>query len=199
MSVTASPDDLPPGTATTNPQAVGKGQSLLDAIAVLQALADAAPNPGQFLAAKAQLNLLQIGAVDYFMGSFWVSADQILATFSPLPFAGKNNAYITSQLALISKRAALVVALVARGPLPITIGNEGEPQYSRSYPEPMAGYPLTDPDTCWYQLQMQLVDFLMTMGVVPASLILSTMTGAQTYPTNIYTSNYTSYQNCLDN
>jgi hypothetical protein len=191
VTVAASPADLPPGTATNQPQPTGKGQSLLNAIATLQAAATAAPSN---LSLAAALNAAQIAAVDYFMASYWVSADQILATFAPIPVNSKVGPFITASLAAISARAATVAALVAKGLPTITLGNQA-PQYSVAYAPPNAGYPLTTPDVFWYQLNTQLVDFLMVNGILSAATILSTMTGTQTYPWNGYVSNYTFYQN----
>ena len=172
MTVTASPADVP-GVYGQGP---GKGTQVLNAVAAQQAVVNSAP-PAFIAAAAAQLNMLQIEAVDYFMGSYWVSADQILATFSPLPSAPKYNAYITAQLNAIAARLAQINQTnPAQYSQVITQGNEA-PQYSRYSPP----YPLTPPDTYWYQLQTQLVDFLMENGIVLASNILATMTGAQTY------------------
>ena len=173
MTVTANPLDVP----GVYGQGVGKGTQVLNAVAAQQAVVNAAV--ATFVApAAARLNLLQIEAVDYFMGSYWVSADQILATFSPLPSAPKYNAYITSQLNAIAARLAQINQTnPTQYSQVITQGNEA-PQYSRYSPP----YPLTGPDTYYYSLQTQLVDFLMTTGTLPASLILSTMTGVQTYP-----------------
>ena len=172
MTVTASPLDV----TGVYGQGPGKGTQVLNAVAAQQAIVNAAPNPIQLIAAQAQLNLLQINAVDYFMGSYWVSADQILATFV-LPTTGRYGSYITSQLAQIAARLAQINQVPAQYSQVITVGNQA-PQY----PAYMPPYPNTPPDSYWYQLQTQLVDFLMTHGVVLASTILSTMSGAQTYP-----------------
>lgn len=167
MTVVASSAD----TAGSKGNGLGKGQTLLNAIAAVQALVTSAPLN---LSAAAQLNLLQIEAVDYFMNSFWVSADKILAAFAPIPVNSRYGAYITAQLAAIATRAAAVATLVAQGLPTSTLGNQA-PQYSVAY------LPYQVPDTYWYQLNTQLVDFLMWNGIVTASSILSTMTGAQTY------------------
>ena len=177
MTVVASSEDVT-GVHGNGP---GKGTQVLSAIAGLQAIVNAAPNPIQLIAAQAQLNLLQINAVDYFMGSYWVSADQILATFV-LPTTGRYGSYITSQLAQIAARLAQINQVPAQYSQVITVGNQA-PQY----PAYMPPYPNTPPDPYWYQLQTQLVDFLMQTSIVPASLILSTMTGAQTYAFNYNT------------
>lgn len=196
MTVTASPNDIGPGSMNgTNGGRLGKGQTLLNEIAVVQttlALSMAASPNSQALAAR--LNQLQIQAVDYFMGSFWVSADQILATI-PIPAGGPvtTTKEITRLQGLIAIRQAQVNTLIAAG-IPVSpVGNEA-PQYSTGYPPPMSGYPLTLPDAVLYALQQQLVDLLMTTGIVQASTILATMTGTQTYPWNGYASNYTYYQ-----
>ncbi len=170
MAVTASPLDV----TGVYGQGPGKGTQVLNAVAAQQIVANAAV--GAFVpGAQAQLNLLQIEAVDYFMGSYWVSADQILATFV-LPTTGRYGSYITSQLAQIAARLAQINQVPAQYSQVITVGNQA-PQY----PAYMPPYPNTPPDSYWYQLQTQLVDFLMTHGVVLASTILSTMNGAQTY------------------
>ena len=176
MTVTASTFDVP----GIYGQGLGKGTQVLNAVAAQQAVVNAAVGPF-VAAAQAQLNLLQIEAVDYFMQSYWTAADQILATFAPIPVNNRYGAYITAQLAMISARAAAVATLVAKGLPTSTIGNQGVPQYSVAY------LPYQVPDTYFYQLNTQLVDFLMTTGVLPASLILSTMTGVQTYPFNYNT------------
>ena len=80
MTVTANPLDVP-GVYGQGP---GKGTQVLNAVAAQQAVVNAAVGPF-VTAAQAQLNLLQIEAVDYFMQSYWVAADQILATFAPIP------------------------------------------------------------------------------------------------------------------
>lgn len=178
MTVSASPADVP----GIRGQGVGKGQTLLNAIAAQQAIVNAAPNSTQLLAAQAQLNLLQIEAVDYFMGSYWVSADSILATIPP-PTNNKYKTYINAQLNAIAARLAQINQVPPQYSQALVYGNQA-PQY----PAYMPPFPNTPPDTYWYALQTQLVDFLMTTGILPASLILSTMTGAQAYAFN-YNSN----------
>ena len=176
MTVTASPADVP----GVYGQGVGKGTQVLNAVAAQQAVVSAAVGPF-VVPAAAQLNLLQIEAVDYFMGSYWVSADQILATFGAsltASLCGKYYGFVTTQLAAIAARLAQINQTnPTQYSQVITQGNQA-PQYSAYMPP----FPLTPPDGYWYQLQTQLVDFLMATGIVPASLILSTMTGAQTYP-----------------
>ena len=62
---------------------------------------------------------------------------------------------------MISARAAAVQqALVAKGLPTSTIGNQGVPQYSIAY------LPYQVPDTYFYQLNTQLVDFLMVTGII---------------------------------
>ena len=176
MTVTASPSDVT-GVHGNGP---GKGTQVLNAIATLQALVNSAPLN---LSAATQLNLLQINAVDYFMGSYWVSADSILSTFSPLPTNSKYGSYITAQLNAIAARLAQINQTnPTQYSQALVYGNEA-PQY----PAYMPPYPNTPPDTYLYQLQTQLVDFLMANGIVLASNILSTMTGAQTYAFNYNT------------
>lgn len=177
MTVVASSEDVT-GVHGNGP---GKGTQVLNAVAGLQAVVSGA-SPAFIVAAKAQLNLLQIEAVDYFMGSYWVSADQILATFAPLPVNNKYGAYITAQLNAITARLAQI--------------NQAPPQYSQAlvygnqapqYPAYMPPYPNTPPDGYWYALQTQLVDFLMANGIVTAGSILATMTGNQSYAFNYNT------------
>ena len=204
MTVIASPADVGPGTQNgTNNGQLGKGQLLLNGIAATQtAYNNAVANSINKLRLGDQLTLLQIEAVDYFMGSYWVSADQIIAQMYPakcvIPKAGDK--FITAQVAAIAARIAEVNALVAANytqvgtpPGGLALGGPAS-QYSVGYPAPNSGYPLTTPDVLWYQLNTQLVDYMMTKAVLPASLILSFMTGMQTYPWNGYTSNYTWYQ-----
>ncbi len=169
MTVAANPLDVP----GVHGQGPGKGTQVLAAVAAQQAVVNSAAPPF-LIPAQAQLNQLQIQAVDYFMQSFWVAADQILATFAPIPVNNRYGVFITAQLAAIATRAAAVATLVAQGLPTSTLGNQA-PQYSIAY------LPYQVPDTYWYQLNTQLVDFLMNTGIIPASLILSTMTGAQTY------------------
>lgn len=176
MTVTANPLDVP-GIYGQGP---GKGTQVLNAVAAQQAIVNTAPAGIQLAAAQAQLGLLQIEAVDYFMGSYWVSADQILATFAPIPVNSRYGPFITAQLAAIAARAAAVATLVAKGLPALTYGNVA-PQYSIAY------LPYQVPDTYWYQLNTQLVDFLMVNGIVLAGAILSTMTGVQTYAFNYNT------------
>lgn len=175
MTVVASPADV----TGVHGNGLGKGQTLLNAIAAVQALVTSAPLN---LSAAAQLNLLQIEAVDYFMGSYWVSADSILAAFTPLPTNSKYGPYITAQLALIAARLAQINQVPPQYSQALVYGNQA-PQY----PAYMPPYPNTPPDGYWYQLQTQLVDFLMTNGIVLAAAILSTMAGAQTYAFNYNT------------
>lgn len=177
MTVTANPLDVP-GVYGQGP---GKGTQVLNAVAAQQAVVNAAVGPF-VTAAQARLNLLQIEAVDYFMGSYWVSADSILAAFAPLPVNSKYGAYITAQLAAIAARLTQINQVPPQYSQVLVIGNQA-PQYSKYMPP----FPLTPPDTYWYALQTQLVDFLMSTGIVPASLILSTMTGVQTYAFNYNT------------
>jgi hypothetical protein len=176
MTVTASPADVP----GVYGQGVGKGTQVLNAVAAQQAVVNAAVGPF-VVPAAAQLNLLQIEAVDYFMGSYWVSADSILATFgaSLTPqLCGRHYAYVTKQLAAIAARLAQINQTnPAQYSQVITQGNEA-PQYSAYMPP----FPLTPPDTFWYALQTTLVDYLMGKGIVTAASILSTMTSVQTYP-----------------
>lgn len=205
MTVTASPADVPAGTPTRAPQgAIGKGQSLLNEIAAIQALVTAAKNPATQPDLVTRLNRLQIQAVDYFMGSYWVSADSILAATYPaefiLPHSG--DPYVTAKLAAIAARVAQInnpgtVGIQDRPPGG-TAPSKANSQYSVSYPAPISGYPLTEPETVWYQLQTQLIDYCMNKGILPAATILSFMTGAQTYPWNGYQSDYTSYQQYWD-
>ena len=203
MTVTASPADVPAGTPPGVPQnTLGKGQQVLSDIAAVQALVTAAANPAVQPALVARLNQLQIEAVDYFMGSYWVAADQILAVMTAdmiLPRAG--DAFVTAQLAKIATRATQVAALVAaiftmHGTPPG--GVDEADQYSVGYPAPNSGYPLTEPDVYLYMLQTQLVDYCMNRGILPATTILATMTGVQTYPWNGYQSDYTWYQQYWD-
>lgn len=201
MTVTASPADVPAGTPGRTPQnTLGKGQLVLSEIAAVQALVTAAANPAVQPALVARLNQLQIEAVDYFMGSYWVSADQILAVMTAdmiLPNGG--DAFVTAQQAKIAVRLAQINTPGAVGIQDIPPGGTTESaQYSVSYPAPMSGYPLTEPETVWYQLQTQLVDYCMNKGILPAATILATMTGVQTYPWNGYQSDYTFYQQYWD-
>ena len=177
MTVSAPTTDLP-------------GAALLAGIAAVQALVTTNASPAAQSAQVQQLNALQTEAVDHFMATYWVSADSILAVLPPAT-TGYCGAHISDALNQIAARAEKVAVIVARG-LPVSpVGNEA-PQYS-------VAYPLTQvPDTYWYQLQLQLVDFCMANAVLPASLILSTLVGAQTYPFN-YISDYTFYQYDIDN
>lgn len=177
MTVVASSADVT-GVHGNGP---GKGTQVLNAVAAQQAIVNAA-TPAFIGSAAAQLNLLQIEAVDYFMGSYWVSADSILAAFAPLPVNSKYGPYITAQLAAIAARLAQIQQVPPQYRQALVYGNQA-PQY----PAYMPPYPNTPPDTYWYQLQVQLVDFLMANGIVLASNILSTMTGAQTYAFNYNT------------
>ncbi len=171
MTVVASAFDVP----GVHGNGVGKGTQVLNAVAAQQAIVNSASS-AFIITAAAQLNMLQIEAVDYFMGSYWVSADSILSTFSPLPTNSRYGSYITAQLAMISARLAQINQVPPQYSQVLVIGNQA-PQYSKYMPP----FPLTPPDTYWYALQTQLVDFLMTTGVILASTILSTMTGVQTY------------------
>lgn len=201
MTVLASPADVPAGTSTNSPQGtIGKGQSLLNAIATVQGIVTAARNPALQPFMVAQLNTLQIEAVDYFMGSYWVSADQILAKMTTdFVLPKKGDTYVAAQQLAIAARLAAVNALVAAGYTLVGTppGGVGQ-QYSVGYPPPNSGYPLTTPDVLWYQLQTQLVDYCMAKGILPAATILATMTGVQTYPWNGYQSDYTFYQQYWD-
>ncbi len=171
------------------PTADSGGAAILANVAAVQTLVNAAANPAVQSLLLQQLNALQTQAVDHFMATYWVSADQILATIVP-PTNSRYGAYVTAQLAAISARAAQVATIVAAGLPAITMGNVA-PQYS-------VAYPLTRvPDTYWYMLQVQLVDFCMANAIVTASQILSTMTGAQTYVFH-YVSDYTFYQSDIE-
>jgi hypothetical protein len=196
MTVSASPADI--ATIQPNQPTVGKGQLLLNAIAAVQTLVNAYANPAAQASLLNELNRRQIEAVNYFMGSYWVAADVILATIS-IPSGGSlaTRNEITRLQALITNRQNQVNTLIAAG-IPVSpVGNEAS-QYSTAYPPPMSGYPLTLPDSQLYSFQMQLVNLLMATSLIPASQILSTMTGTQTYPWNGYISNYTYYQNDID-
>ena len=174
MTVTASTFDVP-GIYGQGP---GKGTQVLNAVAAQQAVVNAAVGPF-VAAAQAQLNLLQIEAVDYFMLSYWTSADQILAVMGSLltPQAcGKHYTYVTKQLAAIAARLTQINQVPAQYSQALVFGNVA-PQYSKYMPP----YPNTPPDTYWYALQTGLVDYVMTHGIILASLILSTMAGAQSY------------------
>lgn len=203
MTVTASPVDVPPGTATGTPQGtLGKGGTLLAAITNLNTAIANTTQPQAVANLNAALVAAQVAAVDYFMQSFWVSADQIIAQMATAPTdlrvisrkeLSDANSFVNRQLALIAQRQAQVTAAIAAGTPTVN-----PLQYSVAYPPPMAGYPLTLPDAVLYQLQTQLVDYYMAKAILPASLILSTMTGVQTYPWNGYESNYTEYQQWLE-
>ena len=202
MTVTASPADVAPGTATGTPNGVSKGQSLLNAITDLTNRIAAVMQPQLIAALTNELGLAQIRAVDYFMQSFWVAADQVLAQMATaptdlrvLPKAG--DFYVTAQLAAIAARQTQVTAALAAGTPTLPSGDQST-QYTKAFPPPMKGYPLTLPDRVLYQLQSELVHYYMVTGILPASLILSTMSGVQTYPWNGYESNYTFYQQYLD-
>ena len=180
MTVTANPLDVP-GVYGQGP---GKGTQVLNAVAAQQAVVNAAVGPF-VTAAQARLNLLQIEAVDYFMLSYWTSADQILAVMGSLltPQAcGKHYTYVTKQLAAIAARLTQINQVPAQYSQALVFGNVA-PQYSKYMPP----YPNTPPDTYWYALQTQLIDFLMVTAILPASLVLSTMTGIQSYVFNYNT------------
>lgn len=208
MTVTASPQDVPagtqsaPGTPAGNAQGtLGKGGLLLSTITQLQAKIALTTQPQALANLEFVLNAAQIQAVDYFMASYWVAADQIIAQLctSPNdirgPMGPADKTYVTNQLALIAQRQAQVTAAIAAG-TPVA----NPLQYSTAYPPPMSGYPLTLPDAVLYALQTQYVDYLMTHGgpILSAATILADMTGTQTYPWNGYTSDYTSYQWYID-
>lgn len=197
MTVAASPADVPPQGYNTG---LGRGAQLLADIASIQALVTAAANPAVQAALVDRLNRLQIEAVDWFMMSFWVAADQILAEMATgsndmrvMPAAG--DAWVIGQLSAISARQATVDALVAAGTPALPANGT---QYTKAYPPPNSAYPLTEPDVLLYQLQTQLVDYYMAKAYLPASLILSHMTGTQTYPFNGYQSGYTMFQQYVE-
>lgn len=182
MTVTANPLDVP-GIYGQGP---GKGTQVLNAVAAQQAIVNAAPNPTQLAAAQAQLSLLQIEAVDYFMLSYWTSADQILAVMGSLLTAqacGKHFTYVTKQLAAIAARLAQINQVNPTQYSQVLVYGNYAPQYS-AY---MSPYPNTPPDGFWYGLQVNLIDYCMTHSIILASLILSTMTGAQSYAFNYNT------------
>ena len=170
MTVTASPADVP----GTHGNGLGKGQTLLNAIAALPAVAY--PATVSQRAVKTQLSLLQIEAVDYFMGSYWVSADQILAQMTSMMQGADKHVFDLQ--AKITARLAIVATIPPAVPPPALVYGNQAPQYSAYMPP----FPLTPPDGPWYALCTELVDYCMVKGILPAGLILSTMTGAQTYP-----------------
>jgi hypothetical protein len=172
VTVTANPLDVP----GVYGQGVGKGTQVLNAVAAQQAVANVAV--GTFVVpAFAQLNLLQIEAVDYFMSSYWVSADSIITQFSPLPTNNRCGTYINGVLSQITARKTQIAQVPPQFSQALVFGNVN-PQYSQYMPP----YPLTPPDNYLYSLQTQLVDFLMVNGIVSAATILATMSGSQTYP-----------------
>jgi hypothetical protein len=178
----------PPQTLLAPPLDVA-GQLLDEGVAVMQAVLNNWPDPSQQSAMQQQLNALQVQEVDHYMATYWGSADSILAALPPST-ANRHGKHVAAVLAAIAQRAAAVATLVAQGLPTITLGNEA-PQYSIAY------LPYQVPDTYWYQLNTQLVDFCMAYGILPASEILSTLVGNQTYPFN-YTSNYTYYQTDIE-
>jgi hypothetical protein len=182
MTVTASPADVPPGTSTGSPIGVGNGQTLLNQIAAVQAKVNA--STGYFQAALlAALGALQIEAVDYFMGKFWVTAASILATVAPV----RVDAHAAKALVEIGLVAADLAAYVPP-PAAEFVGNEA--QYSVQYVPTFLQQKLNE-------LQTQLVDYYMATGAMLASNILSTMTGMQTLDDNgqpvVYVGTYTWY------
>lgn len=203
MTVVASTADVPAGTATGNPQpGLGKGGTLLAGIAATQALVTAAKNPASQNALQGQLDLLQVEAVQYFMGSYWVAADQIIANTTvaaAITLWGMGSPvrdqHLAELLARIVSRQAQVNILVAAGTPSLETTGVQPTQYSVAYPPPNSGYPLTSPDVKLYALQTELVNYLMQKAYVLAATILSVMNGAQTYDWNGYTSNYTRYSN----
>jgi hypothetical protein len=181
MTVTASPADVPPGTSTGSPIGVGNGQTLLNQIAAVQAKVSA--STGYFQAAlSAALGALQIEAVDYFMGKFWVTAASILATVAPV----RVDAHAAKALVKIGLVAADLAAYVPPSNAPV--GEEF--QYSVQYVPTFLQQKLNE-------LQTQLVDYYMATGAMLASNILSTMTGVQTLDDNgqpvVYLGTYTWY------
>lgn len=193
MTVTASPADVPAGTLVGHPQpGLGKGGTLLAAIAATAALSFG----NQAIAASlaTQLAELQIEAVRYFMNSYWVSADQIIANTTvaaAITLWSPRDKRLADLLARIATRQAVVNTLVAAG-TPSTVGTGMQPsQYSVAYPPSNSAYPLTSPDVKLYSLQVELVNYLMQKAYVTAATLLATMTGAQTYPWNGYASGYT--------
>jgi len=152
------------------------GAALLTTIAQMQVLVNAGTNGPVRESYRQTLGQLQMQAVDHFMATYWVSADSILATMPPSA-PGRAGTFITGALTGIATRAAQVAVILARG-LPVsTMGND-VPQYSTAWPL------VQTPDTYWYALQQYLIDWCMAQGVMSAAQILSTMTGAQTYPFN---------------
>ena len=170
MTVSASPADVP----GIHGNGVGKGQSLLNAIAALPAVAY--PATVSQRAVKTQLGVLQINAVDYFMASYWVSADSILATMT-VNMQGADKHVFDLQAKIAARLLIVATIPPAVQPAPLVYGNEA-PQYSAYMPP----FPLTPPDGIWYALCTELVGYCMAKGILPAGLILSTMTGSQTYP-----------------
>lgn len=197
MTVTASPADVPAGTATGNPQAgLGKGGTLLAEIAAVSALNFGNQAISNTLHTK--LNRLQIEAVEYFMASYWVAADQIIASTTvqtALTLWSPRDSFLAGLLARIASRQAQVNILVAAGTPSLETTGVQPTQYSVAYPPSNSGYPLTSPDVKLYSLQTELVNYLMNKPYVTAATILSAMNGAQTYDWNGYTSNYTWYSN----
>jgi hypothetical protein len=155
------------------------GAALLSDIAQLTTLVNGAVNSARWPSMVAQLHALQRQAIDHFMATYWVAADQILETMVP-----------TGQDAHTSKDLLTIASLQAQSDAYVQTQVANYPQYSISYPNNQYATQL-------YAVQMRLVDYYMDKGLIFPGLILSTMTGVQSRPFN-YISDYTFYQSWVD-
>lgn len=139
------------------------GAALLTGVAQVQALVTAHATPAIQPALVAQLNALQVQAVDHFMATYWVCAANILAQMNPI-VTDKNATMMKARIASVQAQVNATTSLVT-GPYYAQLLN---------------------------QLQSELVDYYMGTGAITAASILATMTGVQTFPFN-YVSGYTYY------
>lgn len=157
--------------AVTAPSQDAPGAAIDAAIAVAQALVTANANPLVEAQLKAQLNQLQVEAVDHYMVTGWLNAgSNVLAAYSAPSWDPVSAALAARVTALQSSydNAPAMPAGNANG-----YGSDGWTTVKANYLQQL------------YQAQIQLVERLMDIGQPTAAAILANLTGAQTAPAGI--------------
>lgn len=154
MTVVAPPTDIP-------------GQALDAQIATVQALVTANRNPLVEYLQIQQLHALQAQAVDHYMVTGWLNAATIIAAF-PSPIWDLEGQRLT-------KRVAYLQTLVNNPPTPppgnaAGYGSAGWTTVGAAYTQML------------YAKQIELVEHTMNYPTTTAAVMLSTLTGFQSFP-----------------
>jgi hypothetical protein len=144
------------------------GAALLAQIATVQALVTANANPLVLAQLTAQLNQLQVEAIDHFMVTGWINAATILETYTAPAWDSVGQA--------LTARVAFLQALYENAPAPLPgnaegYGTAGWVTVAQNYAQQL------------YAAQISLVEHIMALpGGTPAATMLANLTGFQSFP-----------------